>query len=224
MLTGRGADLLVVDDPLKPDEAHSGAQRSAVNGWFGNTLLSRLNSKREGRIVVIMQRLHEDDLTGFLLRQGGWEVLRLPAIAEADEEHRFTASSGRASSAAAPARRCTPGASRSRRSAEIRRALGEYNFAGQYQQSPAPLEGGVVKRGWLRFYEARELPAAFDLVLQSWDTANKPTELSDHSVCTTWGTKGGHLYLLHVLRERLDYPGLKRAVLEQARLHRAGTW
>ena len=60
-------------------------------------------------------------------------------------------------------------------------------------------------------------------MLQSWDTANKPTELSDHSVCTTWGAKGGHLYLLHVLRKRLDYPGLKRAVLEQARLHRAGT-
>jgi predicted phage terminase large subunit-like protein len=223
VLTGRGADLLVVDDPLKPDEAHSAAQRGAVNAWFGSTLLSRLNSKREGRIVVIMQRLHEDDLTGFLARQGGWEVLRLPAVAEADEEHRYSGVFGPRRFRRRAGEALHPGREPLETLGEVRRALGEYNFAGQYQQAPAPLDGGVVRRGWLKFYGAHELPEAFDLVLQSWDTANKPTELSDHSVCTTWGAKGGHLYLLHVLRERLDYPGLKRAVLEQARLHRAGT-
>src|SRR5438445_3233910 len=97
----------------------------------------------------------------------------------------------------------------------IRRTLGEYNFAGQYQQAPAPLGGGMVKAAWFRNYAANELPAAFDRVVQSWDTANKATELSDFSVCTSWGIKGKDLYLLHVLRKRIEYPELKRAVREQ---------
>ncbi|MGA8270734.1 MAG: phage terminase large subunit [Candidatus Sulfotelmatobacter sp.] len=98
----------------------------------------------------------------------------------------------------------------------LRRTLGEYNFAGQYQQSPAPLGGGMVKLEWFRRYTPGEQPAKFDMIIQSWDTANKSTELSDFSVCTTWGRKNKKLYLLHVLRRHLDYPDLKRAVWEQA--------
>jgi predicted phage terminase large subunit-like protein len=76
-----------------------------------------------------------------------------------------------------------------------------------------------VKEAWLQTYE--QVPANFELVVQSWDTANKDTELSDYSVCTTWGLLKGHMYLLHVLRQRLTFPDLKRAVQEQARLHKA---
>ena len=85
-LTGRGGDIIVIDDPLKPDDALSETKRSAANQWFTNTLLSRLDDKRTGAIVVVMQRVHMDDLTGFLLGQSNeWEVLSLPAIAEFDE-------------------------------------------------------------------------------------------------------------------------------------------
>ena len=98
----------------------------------------------------------------------------------------------------------------------IREAQGEYNFAGQYQQAPAPLGGGMVKADWFKTYTANDLPAKFEMTFQSWDTANKPTELSDYSVCTTWGVMGKHAYLLHVFRKRLGYPELKRAVREQA--------
>ena len=98
---------------------------------------------------------------------------------------------------------------------QIRRTLGEYNFAGQYQQAPSPQGGGMVKAAWFRHYAANERPDEFDRVVQSWDTANKASELSDFSVCTTWGIKGKDLYLLHVLRKRLEYPALKRAVREQ---------
>src|SRR5437016_6163118 len=87
VLTGRGADIILIDDPLKPEEALSKAQRQACNGWFVHTLYSRLNDKRNGAIVIIMQRLHEDDLVGHVLAQEPWEVLRFPAIAEADEVH-----------------------------------------------------------------------------------------------------------------------------------------
>ncbi len=85
-LTGRGGGIIIIDDPLKPDDARSEPQRSRANQWFTNTLLSRLDDKRTGAIVVVMQRVHMDDLTGFLLSQSDeWEVLSLPAIAEFEE-------------------------------------------------------------------------------------------------------------------------------------------
>ena len=71
----------------------------------------------------------------------------------------------------------------------------------------------MVKAAWFRAYAANELPALFDRVVQSWDTASKATELSDFSVCTSWGISGKDLYLLHVLRKRMEYPELKRAVV-----------
>jgi hypothetical protein len=83
-LTGRGADLIIVDDPLKAEEAMSEPARRRVIDWFGGTLVSRLNDKERGPIIVVMQRLHEDDLAGHLLEQGNWEHLDLPAIATED--------------------------------------------------------------------------------------------------------------------------------------------
>ncbi len=94
VLTGRGGDFLIIDDPLKPDDAYSDTQRSSVNRWFESTLLSRLNNKQDGVIIVVMQRLHQDDLIGHLLEKGGWELLKLPAIAE--EEERLDAARGAA--------------------------------------------------------------------------------------------------------------------------------
>src|ERR1700757_4225192 len=87
VLTGRGADLILIDDPLKPEEALSDTQRQSGNDWYLNTLYSRLNDKRHGAIVIIMQRLHEDDLVGNVLAQKDWEVVAVPEIAEADEVH-----------------------------------------------------------------------------------------------------------------------------------------
>src|SRR5271167_5014319 len=87
VLTGRGADIILIDDPLKPEEALSDAQRQAATDWFDHTLYSRQNDKRHGAIVIIMQRLHEDDLIGHVLGQEAWEVVRFPAIAEAEERH-----------------------------------------------------------------------------------------------------------------------------------------
>jgi predicted phage terminase large subunit-like protein len=98
---------------------------------------------------------------------------------------------------------------------QIRRTIGEYNFAGQYQQAPSPLGGGMVKAAWFASYLLNERPEEFERVVQSWDTANKASELSDFSVCTSWGIKGKDLYLLHVLRRRMEYPELKRMVREQ---------
>lgn len=94
VLTGRGADYIIIDDPLKPEEALSETQRKTVNDWYDHTLYSRLNDKERGCIIVIMQRLHEDDLVGHLLSQGEWKVLRFPAIAEEDEQWTITTATG----------------------------------------------------------------------------------------------------------------------------------
>ena len=221
VLTGRGADIIMIDDPLKPEEALSKVQRQACNQWFVHTLYSRLNDKRRGAIVIIMQRLHEDDLVGHVLAQEPWEVLSFPAIAEADEAHQVETIWGprcfrrRQGEALHPDREPLETLER------IRRTIGEYNFAGQFQQSPAPLGGGLVKAEWFQRYRETELPERFDRIVQSWDTANKVTELSDFSVCTTWGLKGKHLFLLALFRRRLEYPALKRAVREQQSLFEA---
>ncbi|HEY1887544.1 MAG TPA: phage terminase large subunit, partial [Roseiarcus sp.] len=221
VLTGRGADIILIDDPLKPEEALSDAQRQAANEWYDHTLYSRQNDKQRGAIVIIMQRLHEDDLVGHVLGQEDWEVLSFPAIAEADESHKIETIWG-------PRRftRCQGEALHPDREplevlGRIRRTIGEYNFAGQYQQSPAPLGGGLVKAAWFKRYRENELPARFDRIVQSWDTANKATELSDFSVCTTWGVRNKDLFLLDLFRQRLEYPALKRAVREQQNRHGA---
>ena len=95
--------------------------------------------------------------------------------------------------------------------------MGSYNFAGQYQQSPAPAGGGIVKIEWFKTYTEADKPKKFDYIFQSWDTANKASEISDYSVCTTWGVVGKCLYLIHVLRKQLEYPDLKRLIPEHAK-------
>ena len=215
MLTGRGADIIIIDDPLKPEEALSDAQRQAANDWYDHTLYSRLNDKRRGAIVIVMQRLHEDDLVGHVLGQEEWDVVRFPAIAEADEVHQTHTIFGPRCFTRRQGEPLHPEREPLETLDRIRRTIGEYNFAGQYQQAPAPLGGGLVKEEWFKRYGPSELPEPFDRVVQSWDTANKATELSDYSVCTTWGVKGKHLFLISVFRRRLEYPALKRAVREQ---------
>ncbi len=219
VLTGRGADYIIVDDPLKPEEALSDTRRKAVNEWFDHTLYSRLDNKRKGCIILTMQRLHEDDLVGHVCPMEPWNAIRFPAIAEEDEVHVIRTPYGprrferRADEALHPEREPLEVLNR------IRAAQGEYHFSGQYQQSPSPLGGGLVKIEWFKFLPTADMPSKFDLIFQSWDTANKSTQLCDYSVCATWGVVGKNIYLIHVFCKRLDYPNLKKAVREQAEAH-----
>jgi hypothetical protein len=171
-LTGRGGDIIVIDDPLKPDDALSETKRSAANQWFANTLLSRLDDKRTGAIVIVMQRVHMDDLTGFLLSQSSeWELLSLPAIAEFEE----TIALGNGHS---HRRRFGEALSPEREPVHVLEALklqiGSDAFSAQYQQAPVPPGGAMVKRHWVRHY-GDELPSPAEqlMTVQSWDTASK---------------------------------------------------
>lgn len=223
VLTGRGADLIIIDDPLKPDEALSDSRRKGVNEWYDHTLLSRLNDKAEGTIIIVMQRLHQDDLVGHVLEQEKWQVLAFPAIAEEDEAHPIESPLGRHLFRRTRGDALHPQRESAATLTHIRHTVGEYVFASQYQQNPAPLGGAMVRTKWLRFYDPNEFRGRFDEIVQSWDTANKATELSDYSVCTTWGVDGEYYYLQDVYRERLNYPDLRRKARELAHLHRADT-
>lgn len=216
VLTGRGGDLIVIDDPLKPDEAFSEQRRTKVNQWFDNTLLSRLNDKNTGCIIIVMQRLHQNDLVGHVLEHSDWEVLSFPAIAVENEKHQIESPLGRR----VFSRREGDILQSERESRQtldaLRRTLGEYTFESQYQQNPTPVGGAMVKTEWLRYYEADNPPKGFLRIVMSWDTANKATELNDYSACTVWGQLGKNFYLLEVVRLRLNYPDLKRKVLSLA--------
>jgi predicted phage terminase large subunit-like protein len=225
VLTGRGGEYLIIDDPLKPDEALSDVARENANHWYDHTLRSRLNNQATGRIIVIMQRLHEHDLVGHVLeKEEGWSVLRFPAIAEEEEIYSAPTLFGGEFVYRRPLGELLHPEKDDRVTLDnIRNSIGAYNFAGQYQQSPSPLGGGMIKEAWFRTYPKLTGTERFELILQSWDTANKASDLADYSVCTTWGLRGRNIYLLHTYRKRMDYPELKRAVVEQRRAWNAQT-
>jgi predicted phage terminase large subunit-like protein len=182
-----------------------------------------LDDKENGVIIIVMQRLHQDDLVGHVLEQENWEVLSFPAIAVEDEKQVVETPFGEF-----VFERHVGDVMDLRRESletllEIKRIIGEYNFASQYQQNPISADGGIVKREWLQYYDPAAPLPNFTRVLQSRDTANKSGELNDYSVCTTWGVYDGRYYLLGVLRKRLNYPELKRTVREEVRKYpRAG--
>jgi predicted phage terminase large subunit-like protein len=216
VLTGRGGDVIIIDDPLKPDEAHSESARRTANDWLDNTVRSRFNDQQTGAMIIIMQRLHMDDLVGHVLEQEAWDVVALPAIAEAEERWVIESVRGRRTVLRHPGDCLHPERDPREVLEQQRATLGEYLFAAQYLQAPVPLGGAIVKTGWFQQYEPTELPTSFDQIVQSWDTANSPRDLANPSVCTTWGRKGKGVYLLHVYRQRVDYPDLKRAVIALA--------
>lgn len=155
-LTGLGGDIIIVDDPQKAADALSERSRRKTNDWFSNTLLSRHDDKRKGATIVVMQRVHCDDLCEHLWETSGdWETLSLPAIAETDETIAIGGSEYHHRKAGEPLHP-------EREPIEVLRRLqseiGSYHFAAQYQQSPVPVGGNMIQPEWLRRYSSSELP------------------------------------------------------------------
>lgn len=210
-LTGMGGNILIIDDPLKSIDALSEARRSEVNSWFSNTLLSRLDDKRTGAIILVMQRQHVDDLTGHLLRDRdhGWTHLCIPAIAERREYYLLP----RSEFVREPGELLHPEREPRERLEEARRAMTPHDFAAQYQQDPLPLTGNLVQWDWMRFFSAPFRIEPNDVITQSWDTASKDGEINDYSACLTFVQRGNEHYLLDIFRERMNYPRLKEMVV-----------
>jgi predicted phage terminase large subunit-like protein len=211
-LTGRGGNLLIIDDPLKPQDAHSESARESLKQWYSNTLLSRLDHKTEGSIIIVMQRLHPEDLVGHLLEQEGWRHLNLPAIAEEDTIVRLGQNRSH--------RRLLGDLLHPERESqvaldELKASMGSMEFAAQYQQTPVPIGGNLIKWSWFKSYDTPPTPQSGDEIIVSWDTALSSSQLADYSACVVLLARGETIYIVDVLRARLEYPDLKRAVLEQ---------
>jgi hypothetical protein len=216
-LTGLGGDLFIIDDPQKPVDAQSDTQRDRLNQWVSNTLKSRLDSKTTGAIIIVMQRVHLNDLSGYLNEQGGWTVLSLPAIAEEDE----TVQTGEGLFHSRAEGEALHPALESLESLEkLRREIGSEIFAAQYQQCPVPPGGGMIKKPWLRFYDQLPEQTPGSRIIQSWDTAAKEGAHNSYSACTTWLVVEDCYYLLDVTRGRYEYPKLKAIAIALAQKYR----
>nr|DAU90213.1 MAG TPA: Large Terminase [Bacteriophage sp.] len=214
-VTGRGADWIIIDDPLKPVEAFSDIQREKVNELYGNTVNSRLNDKNTGRILVVMQRLHAHDLSGFLFENDpDFKSIVLPLIAVKDEEWQIK---NHITGKIVIYKRKKGELLHPEREGEkvvnsYRNSMSPFVFSAQYQQNPIPIGSGMIKQEWVTTYQ--ELPKLSKIIL-SWDTASKTTETNAYSACVVIGVgKDQKYYLLEVFRGRLDFPSLTRKVKE----------
>ena len=210
-VTGRGADLIVIDDPLKGADSLSKARRAEVNAAYDNQVSTRLNQKRSGKILIVMQRLHEDDLVGHVLERGRWDTIVLPAIAMEDKTYQLSAEPRDVYYR--PAGELLHAAREPLWVLENeRRSQGSLVFEAQYQQNPLPAAGNVIHRDWIRFYD--EEPERFTRIIVSWDTASTLSETADYSVGTVWGMTGADFYLLDVHRGRWEFPELRRKIID----------
>ncbi len=206
-VTGKGADIIVVDDPHNPVEASSDVLRTKALEFFDQTLTTRLDNKKNGAIVVVMQRLHEEDLTGHLLEQKDWTHLCLPVLAEKKTIYSFPISNK-----TKQLNQNEPLFIERENYDELqkqKRALGSIAFAAQYQQQPSPAEGAIVKKEWFRFYDVT--PDKFDEIIQSWDMSFKDSENSDYVVGQVWGRIGANKYLLDQVRKKMSFTDTVKA-------------
>lgn len=228
--TGEGGDRIVCDDPNNVNEVESDSVRKSTNDWFDVTMSTRVNDPKTASKVVVMQRCHQQDLSGHLLDQGGWEHLRLPA--EYEGEKRAT-SIGWTDPRQEQNELLWPERFGPEEIESLKRSLGSYAAAGQLQQRPSPAGGGLLKRHWFRFWQppGANLPPVMvrlpdgttqafvaatignvDEQAQSWDCAFKGTATSDYVVGQVWGRLGTSFLLLYQVRDRLDFPGTVKAV------------
>jgi len=219
---GRGADIIIIDDPIKAEEALSETRRSAINDSFHTTIATRLN-RDSGAIILIMQRLHANDLTAFVQKSEHWDVVAIPAIAERDESYIVRSPFGVRTVRRQERQVLQPQRQSLQSLNERRVAQGARTFDAQYQQKPHAAEGAIIQRDWLAYYDDNTKPGEFDTILQSWDTASKPAENNSYNVCTTWGVRGNRFYLLHVHRERMGFRELKSKAISLAREYHPAT-
>ncbi len=217
-ITGRGASLLCIDDPVKNmEEAQSPTYREKAWQWYTSTAYTRLEP--DGRVLIIQTRWHDDDLSGRILREAKsqgdsepWHVLSLPAIADAGEEY---AIAGDAPFQRKEGEPLWPERFSAARLAAIRQDVGGSVWSALYQQRPSPEAGFIWRREWFQRYSRLGGMPQFERVIQSVDTAFKTGVASDYSVIATWGCTKNAFYLIDIWRAQVEYPELKRAISDQ---------
>jgi predicted phage terminase large subunit-like protein len=193
-ITGHGADLLLIDDPIKNrEEANSEHIRNKIYDEYQSSLATRLHSG--GAIVLIMTRWHEDDLAGKILaKEKDWEVLSLPA--EAEEDDILGREIGEPL--------WIEGGYDQEWLKEMKGKLDAQTWNSIYQQRPSAAEGNLIKREWIKYY--KQLPPSFDEMLISVDASFKGNTNSDYCVLSVWGKDKARKYLVDLIRDRMNFP------------------
>lgn len=229
--TGYRGDALIIDDPMKADDAHSKLARETVIRWKTETMSSRFNDPKKASEVLIMQRLHEDDLSGYLLKQGGWQHLRLPSEFERHQGSKtYTIKNKKfwSDPRFREGELLFPQKFPREVLDELKsgRGMGSYAYAGQHQQRPVPAEGGLIKRAWFNRrwvlpgealpdgVEARHVPTNFDNYTCWVDAAFKKTSDSDRVAIGVFGSKGADQYLLELVWAQMGFVDTVKALLD----------
>ena len=207
-VTGEGGNRCICDDPHNVKEAESEVTRLGVIDWWSQAMSTRLNDPKKDAFVVVMQRVHDNDLSGKLIRDGDYYHLCLPCRYEGVKTHWKI---GWQDPRTKEGELLWPERFDETTITEMENTLGSYAAAAQLQQRPTPAEGGIFKKAWFKTFEQRPF---FVRIVESWDTATSEADLSAYSVGEVWGeTMNGEYYLLHVERQRYTFPQLKEAVV-----------
>ena len=195
-LTGRGADILIIDDPTKSNDANSEVALEAANDWFRTTALNRRNNLAKTLMLVVQQRLHTNDLSGILIEHG-WPSLVMPAIAT--EAQDYLVADGEFYQR--PAKELLqPDWDSLDELEKTKSEIGSRNFAAQYQQNPTPPDGNLIKASWLARYQLCPPRQKFNRVVLSCDPAGKANIKNDYTAITVVGVDKRESYLLQVSR------------------------
>jgi predicted phage terminase large subunit-like protein len=197
----RFAGAIIIDDPIKPEEAYSETTRKKANERLENTIISRRNDTTNTPIIIIMQRLHEEDMSGFCLNGNTslkWTHLSMPCLNEDETQSLW------------PAKHTVA-------DLQNMRAKNRAVYAGQYQQTPSPDEGMIFKKQFWKYYKV--LPPSFHQVIQSWDFAVKDKATSDFNVGLVGGRVGADKYLIDRDKFKGDFAAACRAVVKMSIKH-----
>jgi predicted phage terminase large subunit-like protein len=207
--TGEGGDFLIIDDPHNPTEINSTKMRNKAIEWFEQTFVTRLNDQNKGAIVLVMQRLHQDDLSAHLESSGNWTTLKIPAIAPCDIKYKL----GDFSKLYKENELLNKRRDQREFLHNIEQEIGSRNYAAQFLQEPLPVSYSLLSLENIHYFE--KVPERFDFFVHSWDTAIKVSEKTDYSVGTIWGILGDKYYLLGMIRKKLIYSALKNELEKQ---------
>jgi len=220
-LTGEGGDIIVIDDPHNVRESESSTVREGVLEWWDQAMQTRLNDPKTGAFIIIMQRVHENDLTGHILSNelgDEWDHLCLPARYEIGHPTITRSTLNFFDPRTEEGELLWPDRIDDKTLANLERSLGSYAAAGQLQQRPMPKGGGILKAEWWVPWEKEELPNNIEYVLQSWDTAFSTKENSSYSARTTWGVFRNNgqvnVIVIDMWYDRVSYPELRKIAQE----------
>ena len=210
-LTGRGGNLTIIDDPLKPGDAISEVSRQRVIEWWGSTMVTRPDDKQAARTIVVMQRIHVDDLVGHLLEnEAGYELLSLPSVAQSTTTYDL---GGGRTHTREKGDLLHPAHEPAEVLRDIKKSMGTMLFSAQYQQAPEPAGGKIIKRKMLRYYSAVERRST-DRIVLSWDIALSEQEAGDYSACVVLLNRGDSYFVVDVIRGKFPFDKLKAKIIE----------